>query len=55
MVVAKIQTLRWICSRTIKYQIRNNDIQERFSVAPTKKIVCPTPFVMDLLYPMNAS
>jgi hypothetical protein len=37
MSVAEIQILRWICGHTKRDRIRNDDIRDKFGVAPIQE------------------
>jgi hypothetical protein len=37
MSVAEIRMLRWICGHTRKDRIRNDDIRDKFGVAPIQE------------------
>jgi hypothetical protein len=37
MSVAEMRMLRWICGHTRKYRIRNDDIRDKFGVAPIQE------------------
>ena len=38
--------LRWICGRTRRDLVRNDDIRDRLGVAPIEEKTCPTPVEM---------